>query len=86
MKKEYTIVLAKRPIQGGEEDWPTTDNTSCTYVVNSKTALIRQASKLIDAWAAPWWWIFNGDVTEDNLILSGAIDPDDIDIIKENLS
>lgn len=85
MKKEYTIILAKRPIQGGEEDWPTEENTSCTYVVNSKTALIRQAKKLIDAWAAPWWWIFDGDISsEDNLKLSGAIDPDDIEIIKES--
>lgn len=86
MKKQYTIVLANRPIQGGEEDWPTAKNISCTYVVNSKTALIRQAQILIDNWAAPWWWIFNGNITEDNLILSGAVDPDDIDIIKENLS
>ena len=86
MKKQYTIVLGKHPIQGGEEDWPTKDNISCTYVINSKTALICQAKELINTWAAPWWWIFDGDVTEDNLILSGAIDPDDIDIIKENLS
>lgn len=86
MKKIYTIVLGKHYPGPDEEDWPTKENTTCTYVVNSKTALIRQAKELINSWAAPWWWIFNGDVTENNLILSGAIDPDDIDIVKENLS
>lgn len=86
MNKQYTIVLGKRYPRPDEEDWPTKENSSCTYVLNSKTALYRQMKKLIDSWAAPWWWIFNGDITEDNLILSGAIDPDDIDIIKENLS
>jgi hypothetical protein len=86
MKKQYTIVLGKCYPGPGEEDWPTEENTSCTYVINSKAALYRQMNQLINSWAAPWWWIFNGDVTEDNLMLSGAIDPDDIDIIKENLS
>ena len=86
MKKQYTIVLGKCSPAPDEEDWPTKENSNCTYVLNSKTALYRQMKKLIDSWAAPWWWIFDGDITEDNLILSGAIDPDDIDIIKENLS
>lgn len=86
MNKQYTIVLGKCYPGPDEEDWPTEENTSCTYVLNSKTALYRQMKKLINSWAAPWWWIFDGDITEDNLILSGAIDPDDIDMIKENLS
>ena len=86
MKKQYTIVLGKRYPGPNEEDWPTKENSSTTYVVNSKTALYRQMRTLIEATPAPWWWIFDGDIIEDNLILSGAIDPDDIDIIKENLS
>ena len=84
MKKEYAIVLGKRPIQGGEEDWPTDTNTDSVFVVNSKRSLLCKAKELIDNWAAPWWWIFDGDISEDNLKLSGAIDPDDIEIIKES--
>ncbi len=84
MKKYYTIVLAKKPPVADEEDWPTKDNTNCTYVVNNKKALLHKAKELINNWAAPWWWIFDGDVSEDNLKLSGAIDPDDIEIIKES--
>jgi hypothetical protein len=84
MKKYYTIVLAKKPPAADEEDWPNKDNTNCTYVVNSKKALLCKAKELINNWAAPWWWIFDGDISEDNLKLSGAIDPDDIEIIKES--
>jgi hypothetical protein len=86
MRQIFTIVLGRHPINYDEEDWPTKENTSCTYVVNSKTDLYRQMKQLISSGVSPWWWIFNGNITEDNLILSGAIDPDDIDIIKENLS
>lgn len=85
MKKHYIVILAKRPIGGCEEDWPTDDNISCTYFLKSKAALRRQMEQLINAYVAPWWWIFDGDVTEDNLILSGAIDPDDLEIIKESI-
>ena len=83
MSKRYTVILAKHPIGGGEEDWPTDDNTSCVYFLKSKLALRRQMDALINSDVAPWWWIFDGDVAEGNLILSGAIDPDDIEIIKE---
>ena len=83
MNKQYTIVVGKCYLKPDEEDWPTKDNTSCTYVLNSKAALRRLMNELINSWAAPWWWIFNGDITEDNLVLSGAIDPDVIEIIKE---
>ena len=86
MSKQYTVVLGKCYPGPDEENWPTEENTACTYVLNSKTALYRQMNQLINSWAAPWWWIFDGDVAEENLILSGAIDPDDIDIVKENLS
>ena len=86
MNKQYVIVIGKSYPRPDEEDWPTEANTLCTYILNSKMALYRQMNQLINSWAAPWWWIFNGDITEDNLILSGAIDPDDIDIVKENSS
>lgn len=86
MKKQYTIVLAKHSINHYEEDWPADDNISCTYFLRSKSALYRHMDELINSCVAPWWWIFDGDIAEENLILSGAIDPDDIDIIKENLS
>lgn len=86
MKRVFTIILGRRPINYDEEDWPAEENISCKYVLNSKTALYRQMNQLISSGASPWWWIFDGDITEDNLMLSGAIDPDDIDIIKENLS
>ena len=83
MSKQYTIVLGKRYPFPNEEDWPTKENTSCTYVLNSKVALRRQMNELIESVPSPWWWIFDGDIAEDNLMLSGAIDPDDIEIIKE---
>ena len=86
MKKQYSIVLGKCYPGPDEEDWPTEENTMCTYTLNSKTALYCQMKKLIDSGAAPWWWICDGDITKDNLILSGAVDPGDIYIAKENLS
>lgn len=86
MKKQYTIVLGKCYPGPDEEDWPTEENTQCIYILKSKAALRRQMNELIESVPSPWWWIFDGDITEDNLILSGAIDPDDINIIKENLS
>jgi hypothetical protein len=78
MKKQYTIVLGKCYPGPDEENWPTEENTSCKYVLNSKTALYRQMKKLIDSWAAPWWWIFDGDITED------FSDPDSENIIEFN--
>lgn len=85
MKKQYTIVLGKHYPGPNEEDWPTEENSSTTYIVNGVRNLRSLVNNIINLCPAPWWWIFNGDITEDNLILSGAIDPDDIDIIKENL-
>ena len=86
MKRVFTIILGRHPINYDEEDWPTAENISCKYILNSKTILYRQMNQIINSGVAPWWWIFDGDITEDNLILSGAIDPDDIDTVKENLS
>lgn len=83
MRKQYTIILGNSYPRPNEEDWPTEENTKCTYILNSKAALRRQMSNLIKSVPSPWWWIFDGSITEDNLILSGAIDPDDIEIIKE---
>lgn len=88
MKKEYTIILAKYPIQGGEEDWPTEDNTSAVYNLNSPLDLYYVANRILEneTLCAPWWWIFDGDVDEDNLLLSGAIDPEDLEIIEEHFN
>jgi hypothetical protein len=86
MKRVFIIILGRHPINYDEEDWPIEENISCQYILSSKLALYRQMNRIIDSGIAPWWWIFDGNIDEDNLILSGAIDPDDIDIIKENLS
>ena len=86
MKKRYIIILGKTYPRPDEEDWPTEENTMCTYTLNSKTALYCRMKMLIDSGAIPWWWIFDGDITNDNLILSGAVDPGDISIVKANLS
>lgn len=83
MNKQYVIVIGKSYPRPDEEDWPTEANTLCTYILNSKAALRRQMNKLIESTPSPWWWIFDGSITEDNLVLSGAIDPNDIEIIKE---
>ena len=83
MNKQYVIVIGKSYPRPDEEDWPTEANTLCTYILNSKAALRRQMNKLIESTPSPWWWIFNGPIMEDNLVLSGAIDPNDIEIIKE---
>ena len=85
MNKQYTIVLGKCYPRLDEEDWPTEENTACVYELHSVLDLAYQMSKIIDAdiCPAPWWWIFDGNITEDNLVLSGAIDPDDMDILDE---
>ena len=83
MKQQYTIVLGNSYPGPDEEDWPTEANTASTYVVNTLLDLAYCMSKIIEACPNPWWWIFDGDITEDNLILSGAIDPDDMDILDE---
>lgn len=83
MKKQYIIILGKTYPRPDEEDWPTEKNTKCTYILKSKAALRRQMNELIKSVPSPWWWIFDNTVTEDNLVLSGAIDPEDIEIIKE---
>ena len=83
MNKQYTIVLGKCYPGPDEEDWPTEENTAGTYVVNTLLDLAYHMSEIIEACPTSWWWIFDGDITEDNLILSGAIDPDDMDILDE---
>lgn len=86
MKTYYTIVLAKKPPVADEEDWPRSKNCACKCMAYRQLDLYRLANTFIDNPPAPWWWIFDGEINEDNLILSGAIDPDDIEIIKEHLS
>ena len=85
MEKEYTIVLAKRPIQGTDEDWPTDDNISTVYNLHKPLDLYYVANRILESetLCAPWWWIFDGSIDEDNLILSGAIDPEDLVVIEE---
>ena len=81
--KKYTIVLGKCYPMPDEENWPTEENTKRTYVVNTLVDLAYYMYKIIEDCPAPWWWIFDGDITEDNLVLSGAIDPNDMDILDE---
>ena len=83
MSKQYTIVLGKYYPGPNKEDWPTKENTSTIYVVDGIENLHNLMEKIIASAPAPWWWIFNGDITEESLILSGAIDPDDMEIVEE---
>jgi hypothetical protein len=85
MKKYYTIVLAKKPPMADEEDWPTPDNTLQTITVDCALDLYYVMNRYIEDAPAPWWWIFDGDIDEDNLMLSGAIDPDDVEIIEDEV-
>jgi hypothetical protein len=82
-KRKFTIILGKCYPAPDEEDWPTETNTSCRYEVYGLVNLTGLMNRIINACPTPWWWIFEGEVEEDNLILSGAIDPGDLDIIEE---
>jgi hypothetical protein len=35
-------------------------------------------NQIIEKLSAPWWWVFDGEISEDCLMLSGAIDPEDV--------
>ena len=88
MKNAYTIILGKHPPKAYEEDWPHLDNRSTSYTVLGELEFLRLAEKIIDNTPAPWWWIFKGkgiELREEDLILSGAIDPDDMETIEGNL-
>ena len=88
MNNAYTIILGKHPPKANEEDWPHLKNRTTSYTVMGTTNFLQLVEKLINTTPAPWWWVFKGkgiELREEDLILSGAIDPDDMEIIEENL-
>lgn len=88
MKNAYTVILGRRPPKANEEDWPHLNNRATSHTVFGEMEFCKLIKELIDTVPAPWWWVFRGtgiELREEDLILSGAIDPDDMEIIEENL-
>ncbi len=82
--KKYYIILGKHAPVAGEADWPYPDNCTSTYTINGPTNLCYIMNQIIEKISAPWWWVFDGEISESNVMLSGAIDPEDVyDIMYE---